>query len=990
MTLVQARNLLAKYADNGVCSTDERVVTRINEAQRRLYAIRPWLGVMAKAICKTSTTEVNGALLKSFVLPQGAVGKEGADRLIDFGFESVSRVSEYVPTTAETSLATPFFKTNSVSCFVNETYGVLQIYPDPANQTKYIIVSPKTAPTYLETKVIEYVEITGRLSFRPAVLPSDLLLIDDLDALKMMMLALWREENNQMDLAKALETKAIEHLSIKTDMAIELARKSAYQSSVSAFPYGTMGFVRSRLALDLKNGLRIDDAQLVDLINKGMDLLVGKYNLLLKNGRYGVKDNIQTLEYSFSYNDEQLLPIKDYSIIRHGVLAIQATNENNPDVFEKYLNQAVTLMEEKLALDVEDKRHSLYSALLDSTTLNTFGYAKAKLALDLPNGLSFSDKELSEMVNKAQERLVDHYNSLIKNGRYGVKDGVPSLVYSKQQSNTANLLIPDYTAIRFMVLANLAIVSKDQNAISKASELEKKAMEKLEQALTTRLESRRHSNYKAELEAAEEGSFLQIRARLALEAPDGLKISDFEIYQGIKKAIEKLSLEYNALIKTDRFGVKSNLQLLPQTANIYDTGLPPEPLRDFDLIKLAYLSIAALNSGQIENAKYLQDQANEKLTKKVTLTFESKRHAEYQTLLEESVKNTYGWAKARLALELPNGLKLSDNELKELVLKAQEKMVNHYNFLLKAGRLGVKKPINQINVTAVVTDATPLALSNYEALKSAAISIVTFLSGQPDVAMALEKEAQAYLEKGLISDLEAERHTLYTSAVNSASPDSFGYFKSRLALDLPDGLRLSDIEIGRLLNRAEETLILKGKWPGTVEEIKLTMPKDGNIYLPYNIETVLSASLPTGKPIPIYGRSYDYNENGPGYSTSERNNQDPALIDRGETFADGRRVRVYFIRGNLGEEKCIRLLYKRKALPHNDDADKMYLLNYPAIYEMLLAFQAQAQDPNKAKYHEENAVKLLRSELEESKGPNRYNLKVQANAFSFHDIQNLV
>ena len=68
----------------------------------------------------------------------------------------------------------------------------------------------------------------------------------------------------------------------------------------------------------------------------------------------------------------------------------------------------------------------------------------------------------------------------------------------------------------------------------------------------------------------------------------------------------------------------------------------------------------------------------------------------------------------------------------------------------------------------------------------------------------------------------------------------------------------------------------------------------------------------------------------------------------------------------------------------------MYLLNYPAILEMVLGFQAQSASPEKAKYHEENAIRLLRAELEENKGPNRHNIKVQARAFALSEIENLV
>jgi len=991
-TLAKARLLLAKYADNGVCSTDSRVVYRINEAQRRLYAVRPWLGVMAKAICAVTQTQVGTVLQKSFLVPQGDALKEGSDSFIGFGFQSISRVAEYTPTPAEvasSSTVYPYIKNNTVQAFINETAGLLQVFPDPANPYRYVLVPP-VAGVPLAEKDVTHVEITGQLKFKPAVLDSDILLIDDLDALKLMMLALWREENNQMDLAKTLELKALEHLSSKTDSALESARKINYQSSINSYPYGTMGFVRSRLALDLKNGLRLDDGELTDYVNKALDLLVDEYNFLIRNGRYGVKESLPSLNHSFSYNDDQTLPITEYSTVKLGALSIQAMNASQPDVAEAFRKQAVQEIEQKLATDVENKRHTDYQAALDGAinNRNTLGYMVAKLALDLPQGLSLSEKELVELINKAQEKLIFQYNNLIKSQRYGVKDEITNLTYSPVASLSATLAITDYSAVRFSVLAEISLKSPD--GAEQFSAYEERAKLKMEEQLLQNLETKRHSNYRNALSSSIEGSYGQIKARLALDLEDGLRVSNFELEQGIKKAVEKLVFKYNTFLRSGRFGVKSNISAIALPIVVIDGALPPEPLRDFETIKLAYLSIASLNSNQIEASKVLEDQAFLKLEEKVSLDLETKRHSEYQTLFDNSTWGTYGWAKARLALELPNGLKLSDKEITDLVLKAQEKLVTHYNFLIKAGRLGVKKPLSSIAINSTPPDTASLPISSYEAVKAAALSVAGLVGGQAEMALAMEKEAQGYLEKSLITELESDRHTLYTTALDTASPDSFGFFKARLALDLPDGLRLSDQEVGRLLNRAEETLILRGKWPGTVDEIKLTMPEDGNIYLPFNIETVLSAALPGGRPIPVYGRSYDYHENGPGYSTAESNNQDPALIDRGETFAEGKRVRVYFIRGNTGEEKCIRILYKRKALPHTTDSEKMYILNYPAILEMVLGFQAQASAPDKAKYHEENAIRLLRSELEENKGPNRYNLKIQANAFALSEIQSLV
>ena len=562
MTLSQARLALSKYVDNGVCASDARVISRLNEAQRRLYAVRPWLGVMAKAICAVQQTEdpSTGGVVSTFNIPEGS-STEGSDTLIGFGFQSISRASEYVRPSSEANSSQfiyPYVKTNKVQAFVSDTNGVLQVYPDQSNPYRYVILKPSKAPNYDTIKVISFVEITGQLKFKPVVLETDMLLIDDADALKLMLLALWREENNQMDLAKTLEAKAIEHLTVKTESAIEAARKISYQTSLDSYLYGTMGFVRAKLALDLKGGLRMDDGELNDLISKSMDILVTQYNFLIRNGRYGVKENLPPLANKFSGNDEQLLPVQDYSAIKFGVLAVIAANSNQLDAYNGYVKQAVQTMEQALAFRVETRRHSVYQTELEASTQGTLGYVKAKLALEMPNGLSYSDNELVEMINKAQERLVIYYNTLIKSGRYGVKDELPLLVYTRLSSGDSQLLLSDYSAIRYEILGDMALVSKDPNGPATAEVMNRQAQQRIEEELMLKLETKRHTTYKNDLLNSTDGSYGRLVARLALELPDGLKISTFEIQQGIQKAIEKLAFRYNSLVKSGRFGVKSN------------------------------------------------------------------------------------------------------------------------------------------------------------------------------------------------------------------------------------------------------------------------------------------------------------------------------------------------------------------------------------------------------------------------------------------------
>jgi len=249
LTLLEAKAALSPFVDNGVCPTDSRVVARINEAQRRLHSVRAWLGVLARY----SVTISNG----QFTLPAPT---GNITTFAGFGLESATRVSG--------TEAPAGFLTNGVQAFLADTEDILHLHFVPTSNDFRTYALGANIPTR--------VEVTGKLNYVPAVSDTDLLIIDDVDALKLMILAVYREENNQLELAQALENKAIERLTVKTDRAIEAARRVNYQTKMSTAIPNSLGDMRSKLALDLMDGLRVSDAELVDLINNAEEALFAR------------------------------------------------------------------------------------------------------------------------------------------------------------------------------------------------------------------------------------------------------------------------------------------------------------------------------------------------------------------------------------------------------------------------------------------------------------------------------------------------------------------------------------------------------------------------------------------------------------------------------------------------------------------------------------------------------------------------------------------
>lgn len=255
ITLAQAKAALSTYVDNGVYPSDDRVVARINEAQRRLYAVRTWLGVLAKFSVPVTPTAPY-----TFTLPDYTGG--ALNSFADFGLATVLRVA--------TCNVTAGLLTNSEQAFLADNQSLVKVnfIPSSSNYRQYEVSGVSSIPSF--------VEVTGKLQFQPATLNTDLLLIQDLDALRLMLLGLWREQNGQLDLAQTFEAKAVERLSMVLDKTLEGARRVLYQSKVASTQQGTMGYTRARMSLDLKDGLHTDDAALFHVIDRAEEHLLKK------------------------------------------------------------------------------------------------------------------------------------------------------------------------------------------------------------------------------------------------------------------------------------------------------------------------------------------------------------------------------------------------------------------------------------------------------------------------------------------------------------------------------------------------------------------------------------------------------------------------------------------------------------------------------------------------------------------------------------------
>lgn len=242
---------------------------------------------------------------------------------------------------------------------------------------------------------------------------SDPLQIDAPDSLKLVVLALWREENGRFEEAGALENRAYGLLDQDTVQAWEASNRDTYITAVASTAY-TRTWYAARLGLDTTGGLSTSPVKLKRHVSRAADWIYQKvyeYQLLERNRVHAAAPTLAT-QPAVGSDSTVFSPVIDYETMRLVVQAMtlqgyQTMDPNSQQIASGLLGQAASLISRRLDAELEALRHGTYTTALGALTSNTFGYFKAQLALELPMGLKLSDSEMGRLTNSAERRLVE-------------------------------------------------------------------------------------------------------------------------------------------------------------------------------------------------------------------------------------------------------------------------------------------------------------------------------------------------------------------------------------------------------------------------------------------------------------------------------------------------------------------------------------------------------------------------------------------------------
>lgn len=108
------------------------------------------------------------------------------------------------------------------------------------------------------------------------------LILDNLDATKVLILGLWREENNELEMAAALEKRALDMIERDLMQEVETERREAYQLLESSKGYNTLGGLVGRLGLEVVPRYRIAPDRLRSYIRSAYRMAVDHHNYVVR------------------------------------------------------------------------------------------------------------------------------------------------------------------------------------------------------------------------------------------------------------------------------------------------------------------------------------------------------------------------------------------------------------------------------------------------------------------------------------------------------------------------------------------------------------------------------------------------------------------------------------------------------------------------------------------------------------------------------------
>jgi hypothetical protein len=238
-----AAPMICGVVDNGVCADDPRVLVRLNEATKLIMDNLIPVGGMMKVNLQAVDTWISlPPQLENCIeaVPAPGTKVRGNSDIAQSWYEIVNQSTYVDPAFAQDNALID----QGLMPDVNDPSILRRVYEYPGLQPPNAIVT-----------------VTGVKRYVPIVSDGDYLIVQNIEAIKLMILSIERMENNAVDDAMKYRQSSLELLQAEVkkhmlDPRNYMRRKSAYQDDLVTFTENTLGYVRAQIALDIDEAMK--------------------------------------------------------------------------------------------------------------------------------------------------------------------------------------------------------------------------------------------------------------------------------------------------------------------------------------------------------------------------------------------------------------------------------------------------------------------------------------------------------------------------------------------------------------------------------------------------------------------------------------------------------------------------------------------------------------------------------------------------------------
>lgn len=251
-----AAPMIAGVVDNGVCSDDPRVLVRLNEATK---------------------------IIMDYMIPVGGmiianVTAQGRFLILPPQMENIIEVHPVALDTkayGNRDTTQSWYEIVSQSAYLDPASAMdnplldfgLNGNPDDPEDVRRVYFYPGLDPANA------VVQATGAKRYMPLTNNEDYLIVQNIEAIKCIILSIERYENNAVDDAQKYRQSGMEILQAEVKKHIfdprnYMLRKSQYLQDIVDFRENTLGWIRAQIALDMPEALRMSKRDLTWTINQ--------------------------------------------------------------------------------------------------------------------------------------------------------------------------------------------------------------------------------------------------------------------------------------------------------------------------------------------------------------------------------------------------------------------------------------------------------------------------------------------------------------------------------------------------------------------------------------------------------------------------------------------------------------------------------------------------------------------------------------------------